>query len=260
VILSPYRGYKDEVGYVSISRSISYEPFCHGVVHAHSTNVGRIITHVPVACQFEGGVADAKQESELHSVRWRCYQGRYLLISVVRSPWRVRIMGLFTGSPLVANVSSHMCNNDSFITPRRFLLVDFVFTIYLCFIACWVMARLWISSLPRCRFLQVAEHMLQTAVGLSTYFIMRSFFSEKKDYVVSIHCLFLSCSYVSSLSFYFSNKYICTCSLMRHWIITQFLRESIFLSFTFCFSAAYGHCFSHVGLCTLFPMRKTFNC
>jgi len=56
-----------------------------------------------------------------------------------------------------------------------FLLVDFVFTIYLCFIAFWVMARLWISSLPRCRFLQVAEHILQTAVIRSFHYAVLSF-------------------------------------------------------------------------------------
>jgi len=243
-ILCPYRGYKNEVGYVSLSRSISYEPFCW---------------RCPCA---------------LH----QCWKNNHACAGRVPIWWRSRRRetgkraAFCTMAMLPRSISADMCSLFSVasahhgllyrVAPCRwcfftyvqwwswfiyhwFFLVDIVF-IYLCFIACWVMnfARLWISSLPRCRFLQVAEHTLQTAVGLSARFIMRSFFSEKKNYVVSMHCLFRSCSYVSSLSFYFSNKYICTCCLMRHWIITQFLRESIFLYHILLFCCTWPLLFS----------------
>jgi len=249
-ILCTYRGYKNEVGYVSLEihilRTILSLWRCPCALHQCWKN-----NHVPVRCQFEGGVADARQESELHSM---AMLPRTISADICSS---FSVASAHHG-PLYRVAACRWCFFayvqwwSSFIY-HWFLLVDFIFTIYLCFIACWVMARLWISSLPRCRFLQVAEHTLQTAVGLSAHFNMRSFFSEKKDYVVSIYCLFLSCSYVSSLSFYFSKKYICTCSLVRHWIITQFLHESIFLYhiLLFCciwpllFSCRIVHAFSY---------------
>jgi len=175
----------DEVEYISISRTLSLQTILSWCCSMRTPSVWEEEVHT-VPCQFEGGLNSRMWQRKASCILW-LMAILTMLISEIRFPWRMRVMGFFIESPLLAEASSLTRNDHSY----SFLLIP-PCEIRIYRISTSSLAELWarISSLCS-RFFQLAElSTLQTAVGLSARLIMWFFFFQEKGYFVSKHCLF----------------------------------------------------------------------